>query len=378
MPAVTLVCLGFALVALALVDVFYTVLFPARGHGPLRERLATVVRWLFGLTRHLPSAGRRRRVLAYAGPVQIALTLLVWFSLLLVGWAAVYRPALGSQVVAASGQTQVGWGTALYVSGFSLTTLGTGDVVATTTAYRLFTVVEAATGFVILTLVISYFNSVYTTLSSRHAFAMALHHRSGGTGRGDRVVAALWQEGDAAAAVHLAEMASSLRQIAQTHRAYPVLRAFHSRRDYDTLPRMLLTCLETSTLLRSSFDPDLAGEPRRTPLSGTSMVEIHEAARGVRSQLLPTAEEGSCSEQQRRDWVAHHAAMTTALRADGVPVRTDPEAAAAYVRLRTQWDPELAVLAQALLYDWPEGVLAPSTDPRRGAGRNEGRRPDAV
>jgi len=364
-PGVVLACLGAAVIVLALLDVFYTVLFPASGHGPLREPLAKGLRRLFGLTRHL-SARRRRRVLAYAGPVQITVTLLVWFSLLLVGWAAVYRPALGSGIVASSGPTQVGWGTALYFSGFALTTLGTGDVVATTASYRLLSIAEAATGFATITLVISYFISVYSALTSRNAFAMALHQRSGGTGRGDRVVAALWLEGDAAAGWHLDQMASSLRDIAQTHRAYPVLRAFHYRQDFDALPRMLLTCLETSTLLRTTLatDRDAGASCGRSPLSGTSVEEIHEAAGAVRSQVLPQPRHLRPSAEQRRAWAAHHHETVAALGERGVPVRTDEAATDAYVELRAQWEPELAELADALLYDWPDELPAPSLDPR--------------
>ena len=366
MPAAVLVCLGAGGVALALLDVFYTVLFPASGHGPLREPLAKALRRLFRLTRHL-STQRRRRLLAYAGPVQITVTMLVWFTLLLVAWAAVYRPALGSSIVAASGPTQAGWGTAVYFSGFALTTLGTGDVVANTASYRLLTIIEAATGFATITLVISYFISVYSALTSRNAFAMALHHRSGGTGRGDRVVAALWHEGDAGAATHLAQMAASLRDIAQTHRAYPVLRSFHYRQDCDALPRILLTCLETSTLLRTTLavGRDAAAAHGRSPLCGTSVDEIHEAARAVRSQLLPQPRRPLASGAQRRAWAAHPQEMVAALATAGVPVRTDQAATDAYVDLRAEWDPELAELAEALLYDWPDELPAPSPDPRR-------------
>lgn len=373
MAGVILQVAGAGLVALTLADVFFTVLFPASGHGPLREPLARAVRRLFRLTRHLASGERRRRVLAYAGPAQISLTLGMWFVLLLVGWAAVYRPAVGSSVVAASGPTHVGWGTALYYSGFAVTTLGTGDVVATTTTYRLLTVAEAATGFATITLVISYFISVYGALASRNAFALALHQRSGGTGRGGAVVAALWREGDAAAAGHLAEMAASLRAIAETHRAYPVLRTFHYRHDYEALPRLLLTSLETSTLLRTTLDVVTASPSGRSPLAGSSVAEIQDAAGAVRSQVLPAPRSRGASARQRGEWAEHHREVVAGLAAAGVPVRTDRSASDAYVAERAEWDHELAELADAVLYDWPDGGPSPSaeagSETRAGLGR---------
>src|SRR5690348_5168116 len=148
--------LGLGLVALTLVDVFFTVLSPGSGHGPIRRPLARWLRSTFHLARHLPPE-RRRRVLASLGPCEVILTLVSWFALLLIGWAAIYRPALGAGVTAAQGATDTSWGTALYFSGYDLTTLGLGDLVATTPAYRALVVLEAATGFMTFTLAISYF-----------------------------------------------------------------------------------------------------------------------------------------------------------------------------------------------------------------------------
>ena len=361
---------GLGGVALVLVDVFYTVLFPASGHGPLREPLARCLRALFGLTRHLRRADRRQRILSYAGPIQVTVTLTVWFSLLLVAWAAVFRPVLGHSIVAASGQTDASWGTAMYFSGYVLTTLGLGDVVATTPTYRIATVAEAATGFATITLVISYFNSLYTTLTSRNAFAMALHDRSGGTGRGEHIVARLWSEGETAAAGHLAEMAASLRAVTQTHRAYPVLRSFHYRQDFDALPLMLLTCLETSTLLRTTVapPPDCAGS-HRTALHGSAVLELHEAALAMCGQVLGEPPERPAVEEDRRLWRAEHDRLVNHLREAGVPVCSGVGSTDAYVAERELWDAPLAALADALMYDWPQRLRVPPGAPGRRVPR---------
>ena len=146
---------GGAVVLLTLTDVFFTVLFPASGHGPLRRPLSRQVWRLFATVgRRLPR-GRRRRFLAYSGPVQISATILTWVTLLVAGWAMVFAPALGESVRASQGPTDTGFGTALYFSGFALTTLGTGDVVATTATYRVMTVAEAALGFSAFTMALT-------------------------------------------------------------------------------------------------------------------------------------------------------------------------------------------------------------------------------
>lgn len=348
--AFTVVCFGGGtiLVLLALVDVFYTVLLPGSGRGPVRRRLAWLVRGAFRRTRHLPPR-LRRRVLAYAGPTEITASLLSWFSLLLVGWAAIYRPALGGAVTAAQGPTDRSWGTALYFSGYDLTTLGLGDLIATTPAYRVLVVAEAATGFMSFTLAISYFISVYSTLTRRNTFAMALHDRSSGTGCGSEVVRALWNEGPVVAALHLTEMAAGLRDVLETHRAYPVLRSFHYQREYDALPQMLLTCWETITLLRTSVD---LGAHDRPELTGGSLDELEAAAAHMTISLGGSGRDRSTDPgpSRLRRWREHHAEMLGRMASGGVPVRT--RSVQSYLDARAGWDDRLARVAAELLHDW--------------------------
>jgi hypothetical protein len=66
--AVLLRLAGTGVLLVTLADIFFTVLFPATGHGPLRRPLSYLVWHAFrGPARTL--RGRRRRdLLAYAGP----------------------------------------------------------------------------------------------------------------------------------------------------------------------------------------------------------------------------------------------------------------------------------------------------------------------
>ncbi|HEU4676356.1 MAG TPA: potassium channel family protein, partial [Motilibacteraceae bacterium] len=240
-----------ALVVLAVAqDVFSTVLFPASGHGVIRKPLSRAVWGVFAALAGRSHGERRRNLLAYAGPVQIVTTIGVWFLLLVVGWACIYQPALGAAITASKGPTDTGFATALYVSGYAVTTLGTGDVVAQTGSYRLLMVLEAASGFITFTMVISYFLSVYSQLPSRNAFAQALHDKTGGSGEAAALIVGLTDGEDLGRLPQeLSEMASFLRHTAQTHRSYPVLRSFHYRQEFYALPQVLLVCLDTASVL---------------------------------------------------------------------------------------------------------------------------------
>jgi hypothetical protein len=339
--------LGLAIVGSALIDVFYTVLFPGSGHGPIRRNLARALRTVFRVTNRLPSR-LSGPLLSYAGPIEVTATLLSWFALLLLGWAAIYWPALGRGIAAAEGATDQSWATAVYFSGYNLTTLGLGDLVATSPAYRVLVVLEAATGFMVFTLAISYFVSVYSTLISRNTFARALHDRSRGTGRGWLVACALWEEGPVAAALHLDAMAAGLRQVAQTHSSYPVLQAFHYNHDFDALPRMLEVCLETTTLLRTTID---VRNPPRPELCGSALTEIDSAAEAIIESVGAVGSDARPTADELAAWRSHHREVTDALATAVVPVL--PYSVDDYLDARSRWDGPLRSLARALLYTRP-------------------------
>jgi hypothetical protein len=350
---------GTAIVLVTLGDVFFTVLFPGSGRGPVRRPLGAALSGGFRAIARRFSGRRRTAVLAYSGPTQILLTVAVWLALLTVGWALVYFPALGEQIRTASGPEDTGFLTALYFSGFSLATLGIGDVVATSGGYRILTVVQAMTGFAVITLVITYFLSIYSALPSRNAFAMKLHHRSLRTDDAAVVVAALVSDSPETVRTHLEDTADFMRETTHQTRSYPVLRDFQYVDDYYSLPLVLLSALDTLALVASTLDPDeYAGLPRSSALDEMSL-----AAQGLLHELAPGPAAGEPSEQTKEQWRLRQAEAAEVLRGRGVEARQHSDAAEEYVRLRATWDAHLAALAEKTAHEWDERVSCPPTAP---------------
>jgi len=113
---VVLRVIGVLLVLSVAQDVFQTVLFPASGRGVLRKPLTQAVWVVFRRAALLTRGRTQRNVLAYCGPAQIAVLLAVWFSVLVLGWALIYQPALGAGIRPSSGPSDTGWATALYTA----------------------------------------------------------------------------------------------------------------------------------------------------------------------------------------------------------------------------------------------------------------------
>ncbi|MGN6611599.1 MAG: potassium channel family protein [Angustibacter sp.] len=343
---------GAALVLLVIGDVFFTVLFPASGHGPIRRPLSKLTWRGFTLLARRMRHRTRRRFLAYSGPVQIAVTILVWVVLLLVGWALIYQPALRHGISAAKGPTNTDFATALYYSGFSLTTLGTGDVIASTDLYRLLTVVEAALGFSAFTMVLTYFLSIYNALVARKSFSATMHHRTFDTGEPVQLLVGLADDGELPQSrQQLAMFAEFLTHTSETHRSYPVLRYFHFRQHRYALPRLLLLALESATLMRTALE----GDRYRGLIRSSAVYQLGAAGAQTLQELVPHAVPQSPTDEQIALWHRHFRASAEVLRGAGVAVTADlQQGADEYVALRARWDAPLRRLSEEMLYDWED------------------------
>jgi hypothetical protein len=141
---------GTVMVLLVALDIGLTVLHPTV-RGPLSLWLTRIV---WRVLRHAAPS--------LVGPVALGLTFAVWVGGLWVGFALIYLP-FEEGLRGAAGA----WGIldALYFSGESLTTVGFGDLAATSEVLRLVSVLEAACGLAAITAAITYLLSLFSVLS---------------------------------------------------------------------------------------------------------------------------------------------------------------------------------------------------------------------
>jgi hypothetical protein len=349
---VLLQLLGGLLVVIVLLDVFFTVLFPSSGHGPVRKPVGALVWFFFRLVGGALKGQRRRNVLSYSGPVVITATLVVWFVLLVGGWAMIFKPALGTGIAASSGPTDTGWATAFYFSGFNLTTLGVGDISPATGLYRILTVTEAAVGFAFFSMVITYFLSVYSSLTDRNAFAEGMHYLTGGTDDAAELIGRMADGADLSPVrQHLWSKAEFMREVHQTQRFYPVLRNFYYREPFYALPRILLTALDAVTLLRTAVDVDCYGREIHRP----GVDELYASAMALLRELTPAAGKRQPTGDELAGWTARYENALARLSRSGIWVRTDACAGARdYAAARAEWHEDVRRLADSMLYQWDD------------------------
>lgn len=234
-----------------------------------------------------------------------------------------------------------------------LTTQGTGDVVPVGASYRLFSITEAAIGFSVVTLALTYFLSVYGAITSRKTFASSLHHRTYGTATAVQFLVGLADEGALPeAGQQLSHLSDFLTETYETHHAYPVLHHFHFREVRYALPQLLLIALDVAALVRTGLDRD------RYPglVRSTAVYQVATAALELLDELQPRAHEDEPpSVATERCWEERFARAVDDLQAAGLHVAPDRQAGARrYLALRRRWDGPLHQLADAMLYDWAE------------------------
>ncbi|HVM67487.1 MAG TPA: ion channel, partial [Acidimicrobiales bacterium] len=153
---------GAAVIAFGICDLFLTVLhYESPGLVTLR---AYSVAWKGARWSTAPLPPRARAFTrSMVAPALVVVQIAVWLGLQVVGFALLYYPAISSHHFVV-GRTGHSFGTTLYFSAASLTSLSFSDVEPRSLAYHSVAAAETLVGLGILTLTISYVLNLYRVL----------------------------------------------------------------------------------------------------------------------------------------------------------------------------------------------------------------------
>jgi hypothetical protein len=354
---------GTALLILATVDVFITVLHHWGGAGPLAARLARGAWWISRRVVPRLAPTRQRGVLSVVGPALIPVTLAMWAGIAITGFALVYL-AWMPEAFAATEQTPppTTLGDALYVSGVTFFTLGFGEIVPLSGGMRFLSVLEAGAGFALITLGISYFTSVYTAFSRQKTLGETVFARSGGNGAAGFICR---HPADAVGATILAaeltHFRDGLAEIRAGYSDYPIIHYFVAARPRESLLRLVFVAREVSLLLDVAVDPEdtsVAGLGRRVGLEHAADAVAQSLAQALFGGTEGEAErEARRTDEGRADDAPLRADFREArerLREAGFGVRDDADAEEEYVSRRRAWERPIRRCAEVAGEDWEE------------------------
>lgn len=215
--------LGIFLLAVAIVDLLWTTLWVDGGAGPITGRLTA---WGWGGMREV--AGSYPRVLSLAGPLLMGVTLVTWIVLLWAGWTFVF--ASGENVLLNTGNTgPVTWPGRIYFVGYTMFTLGIGDITPASGVWQIATILATANGMLFVTMSVSYLISVLGAVTRKRSFASTV---TGLGKRGEEFVRQGWNGEDFRGFEGLLPtLATDLEQLTYQHQAYPILHYYYSQED---------------------------------------------------------------------------------------------------------------------------------------------------
>jgi hypothetical protein len=231
---------GVLLLVAALLDALWTTLTVSRA-GFLSNHVAGCV-------------GR----VAMRGPAPIAenaailalcVSFVMWAVLFWAGWTMVFCGSTGA-VVSTTMETPASAIDRVYFTGFTLTTLGIGDFKPGQSVWKVATVLAAASGFVVLTLFVTYALTVMSALNQRRLLGTAVAHMGPSA---EAIVGLLGEGGRDALSTRLADL-TNLLELAQVQAdAYPVLEYSHATEH--SFVRAVVTLGEVSLLLEHVVHP---------------------------------------------------------------------------------------------------------------------------
>jgi hypothetical protein len=326
---------GIVVLLWALLDVFRTLVMPRAARG--RFRLSRILfqplwrpwRWV-GVRRKTIQG--RERVLATAAPFFFFVLLVGWVSLVVFGYALILWSA---PFVEGLGEGNDSFGTALYLSGTSLFTLGFGDVVATGWS-RAVVVVEGGNGLGLFAVVIAYLPVLYQAFNRREVGVLLLDSRAGSPPSGPELLHRMGSGGTTSSLPDLfAEWERWVADVLETHMSYPLLALFRSPHDDTSWVTALGSVLDAATLLLTSVEDE--PDERTKLLYGTGVHAVEDLFHYYRL----TEREAAIRRDEFDD-------VLQDMKDDGFAIRSADDAFARFTAKRAAYAPRLDALAVLL------------------------------
>lgn len=322
--------LGAVLLTVAVVDILWTTLWVAGGAGPLTSRLMV---WTWRLLRTI--GGRNSRLLSLSGPLIFVLGLGAWIVLLWAGWTFIFASA-EAVLTDSLNRGAASWSDLIYFTGYTIFTLGIGDLVPQEGVWQLGTILATASGLLFITLTVTYVLSVLDAVTQKRAFAQNV---SGLGAHAAEVIRTSWTgEEFRGLELSLNSLVTELNTLTANHKAYPILHYFHSAQS-DQAPVVEIAVLDDALTI---LEFGVSGQHRPDDLilqNARSSVQSYLAL--LRSSYVDPSD-GDPPEPD-----------LGALRDAGVPVVSDEEFASALEELRERRRTLLG-LVESDTRQWPQ------------------------
>jgi hypothetical protein len=254
-------------------DGFATIVLP-RTVAPMGRVAGRFYRWSWllwaAVGRRIRRPELRTSFLAVYGPLSVMFLLVLWAGLLIVAFAMIYH-GLGNKFQADRGS--IGFGSLLYMSGSTFFTLGLGDIISVDPLARFVMILETATGYIFLALIITYMPVLDQAYGAREVGNLLIHSRAG---RPPGAIKLLHRysgaDGFEILRGNLREAEQWMASTLQSHLSHPVLTFYRALRWGQSWLVSLTMVLDSSALLVAGADGPLAAQAKITYRMGIRLL----------------------------------------------------------------------------------------------------------
>jgi hypothetical protein len=293
---------------------------------------------------------RRENYLGVMGPLLLFVRFGLWAAAAILGFALMQWGA-GERIAAPSGAAS--FATVLYYSGTTFFTVALGDLAPQSAWPRLLNILEAATGFLFLGLVISYLPTFYTEYARREARISQLDAWASSPPTAGELLSRLGREQSLDSLdKFLADWETWSAEVMESHLSYPVLALFRSQHEDQSWVSALATVLDVSALVLAGIE---GVKPRAARLAFA--MARHAAVDLSQNMGRPRRET-----QMDRLPAVELARLRAHLSAQGVRLADGPAADARLLELRALYEPYLFLLSEMLFMPLPRWL--PEADTR--------------
>lgn len=256
---ISLLIIG-TLVYLAIVlDILQTTL-SLQGGGWFTSHIS---RWVWSGFLKVSGHNGRSRLLEHAGYVLLVIIVTVWVFFLWLSFLLLLSSSPDSIV---NGSTRIPADTweKLYFAGYTISTLGMGDFVVTTDAWRVLTTIYSFTGLILLTMSVTYFIPALSAVINQQKLAITI--RSLGKDPQDILINTWDGQNFDDFFAKASGLSEDLIMYGQRHRAYPVIHYFHQTEKGTNIILQLARLNEALQIMKHCLPSEM--KPRDQELAG--------------------------------------------------------------------------------------------------------------
>lgn len=255
---IALAIAGALLIVVSLVDLVWTTVAAGSGAGPITGPV-TAALWRLGVTIH--HRHRSHVLLSVTGVATVLSVLVVWITLVLLGWILIFSASDGA-VRATDTGAPADLISRIYFAGYTVFTLGNGDYVPGQGTWQIATVVATLTGFVLITLSITYLVPVASAVAQGRQLASYI--ATLGPTPAEIVTRSWTGTGFGSLSQHLVSLTALVHSTRQQHLAYPILHYFHSQDRESAIAPAMANLSDALLLLRHGVAREARPDPAAT------------------------------------------------------------------------------------------------------------------